>query len=488
MGAMKSNRIQGASRVLFAAFLFSRAADAQIESALISKLSFNLSNPGGKSLAMGGAFTAIADDATAALVNPAGLGLLSAIEVGISGKRFDETIGLVTARSTASGPLTSAYPVPRAVNSDIGGTTGSLEFAGVVVPISRRLVAAVAYAENLRFSGDPGPDGYQYIEFRDNRSGGVTRRDYLYEYREYGSVSLANRLLAVSAGYRVSERLRIGAGLTLNRTTFSLDGDAGGPHRIVNVNFTSPTSIDTKVVNMSVDGFGKTKPGFIVGIHADILGGGTLTVGAVYRSSPKTTGSFLLTGDVPAALAGPLVHSYARPVSFSVPRDAALGLAAHPFPGLTIAAELQWIAYGDIADASLPVVSYSGFVGPSAGFFVDGALATIRPPDDVFVPRIGFEYVASANSVRLAFRVGYHREPARGVTASLAVKDASGTSFEMTDPPYSAGVRTVFDGGRGDDRFTGGLGLTMGRAFSLDFAFDVGRSSRQLAASAFYRF
>ena len=85
-------------------------AAAQVESALLSKITFNLTNPGGKSLAMGGAFTAIADDATAAIANPAGLGLLSSVEVGISGKRSDDVIGLVTARSTASGSLTDAVP------------------------------------------------------------------------------------------------------------------------------------------------------------------------------------------------------------------------------------------------------------------------------------------------------------------------------------------------------------------------------------------
>ncbi|HKC24563.1 MAG TPA: hypothetical protein VKF32_07455, partial [Thermoanaerobaculia bacterium] len=87
--------------IIAAAFIASPAS-AQIESALLSKVSFNLSSPGGKSLAMGGAFTAIADDATAALANPAGLGLLSSVQIGLSGKRFDESIGLVTARSTAA--------------------------------------------------------------------------------------------------------------------------------------------------------------------------------------------------------------------------------------------------------------------------------------------------------------------------------------------------------------------------------------------------
>src|SRR5262245_17121633 len=38
---------------------------------------FNLSNPGARSLGLGGAFIAVADDATAALANPAGLMLLA---------------------------------------------------------------------------------------------------------------------------------------------------------------------------------------------------------------------------------------------------------------------------------------------------------------------------------------------------------------------------------------------------------------------------
>jgi hypothetical protein len=49
-------------------------------------------------------------------------------------------------------------------------------------------------------------------------------------------------------------------------------------------------------------------------------------------------------------------------------------------------------------------------------------------------------------------------------------------------------VRTVYDGGRPDDRFSGGLGATISRKVSFDLAFDLGRSSRVLSASLFYRF
>jgi hypothetical protein len=242
------------------------SAIAQTDSALLSKVSFNLTNPGGKSIAMGGAFTAIADDATAALVNPAGLGLISSVEFAFSGKRTDETLGLVTARSTATGPLTAPYPDIETTNVDRDAHATSFDFAGVVVPVSRRLVAALTYAENLRFQGDAGDAGYQYLELRDNRSGGAARQDFLFQYREFGSVSLRNRLLGLSLAYRVSERVRVGGGVTLNRPAFELEGDASGPHRITSRTFLSPTKEEFKTVTMRVDGVSGTKLGYLVGI------------------------------------------------------------------------------------------------------------------------------------------------------------------------------------------------------------------------------
>ena len=480
---MKIRDLRRPALLALAGGLVAFPASAQTDSALLSKVGFNLTNPGGKSIAMGGAFTAIADDATAALVNPAGLGLISSIEFAVSGKRTDETLGLVTARSTATGPLAAPYPAIDTTNVERDARAASVDFAGVVVPVSRRLVAALTYAENLRFEGNAGDSGYQYLELRDNRSGDATRRDFLFQGREFGSVSLRNRLLGLSLAYRVSERVRVGGGVTLNRPSFELGGDASGPHRITSRTYLSPTAEELLTVTMRVDGVSGTKLGYLVGIHVDLLPDGALTLGADYRSSPRNDGTLVIGGDVPVALAG----KTSRPFSFRVPRDAAVGLAAHPMPGLTIAAELQWVAYGDIFDRPLPVVSYRGLVGPF-GFPVTDVLADVSPAPDVFIPRVGLEYVASARGARLAFRVGYHREPAHGTTARLAARDASGTAFPITDPPYSASVASVFDGGRADDRFSGGLGVTVGRSLSIDFGFDVGRASRQLAASLFYRF
>lgn len=470
---------------LLAAVLLARGARAQFDSALLSKVVFNLESPGGKSLAMGGAFTAIADDATAALANPAGLGLLSSVEAGVSAKRSDDVIGLVTARSTATGSgFTTPYPPVRGVNSDLEARGDGVEFAGVVVPLSRRLVLALAYGENLRFEGDPGPDGYAYVELRDNRSGSLgTRRDYLYEYRELGSVSLRNRVLALSGAFRLTEGVRLGAGVALNQTKFDLGGDADGPHRLVNRTYRTPTSVETLTTYMSVEEFSGRSLGALIGVHADLIRGGALTFGAVFRTSANADGTLVLSGDVPQALQGLERRSF----TFSVPRDASVGLAARPVPGLTVSAEAQWVDYRGVFGEELPVSSFSGLAGP-AGVPVEGVLPRLEKSRSVVVPRIGLEYVASAGETLLAFRLGYHREPARGVTADLYVTDSSGTAFDLTDPPFSESVRTVYDGGRADDRFSGGLGATLFRNLSFDLAFDLGRSSRELAVSLFYRF
>ena len=475
---------RAAAALLAFAALAAPPASAQLDSALLSKLRFNLTNPGGKSLAMGGAFSAIADDATAALANPAGLGLISSIEVAVSGKRVDETLALPTARSTATGGLLAPYPPVTTSAVGIDTSTSGVEFAGIVVPISRRFVAAFTYAENLRFEGDAGASGYQYLELRDNRSPtATTRRDFLYEYREFGSASLTNRLIAGSLAFRVTEGFRIGGGVTLNRATFDLDGDAGGLHRIVSQAYLSPTAQQTLTTTMGVQGLGGTQVGFIAGVHADLISDGSLTFGADYRWTQAAEGTLVLGGYIPTALAGQTARSF----KFRVPSDASVGLAAHPMPGLTIAAEVQWVRYGEIFDRPLPVVPYAGLL--STGYNVDGVLAGLSPAPNVFVPRLGFEYVAGGQDVRVAFRVGYHREPAHGVTASLAAKEPStGQPYPITDPPFSDAVAAVFDGGRADDRFTGGLGLTLARSLSVDLGFDVGRDSRQLGVSVFYRF
>ena len=81
---MKRRRQAGSTgRFAFACLLALIPADALAQTSLQIPLQFDFVNPGAKSLAIGGAFAGLADDATATFANPAGLTQLNASEVSI---------------------------------------------------------------------------------------------------------------------------------------------------------------------------------------------------------------------------------------------------------------------------------------------------------------------------------------------------------------------------------------------------------------------
>src|SRR6266487_4234493 len=64
------------------------AQNTDIES--LSGLQFNFGNPGARSLGMGGAFLGLADDASAAEANPAGLTILRKPEISVEIRNYVE--------------------------------------------------------------------------------------------------------------------------------------------------------------------------------------------------------------------------------------------------------------------------------------------------------------------------------------------------------------------------------------------------------------
>src|SRR5204863_7177371 len=133
-----------------AALLAAASARAQVESPLLSKVQLNVVNPGGKSLAMGGAFVSLADDPTAAFANPAGLAQLGSWEVGVSGKgfRFEprlDSADFFQSSATANAELQSidTYQPSK--------TTTDLEFLSLVMPVVKDVTLSVYRAVNLRY-------------------------------------------------------------------------------------------------------------------------------------------------------------------------------------------------------------------------------------------------------------------------------------------------------------------------------------------------
>ena len=469
-------------------------AAAQLESPLLSRIQPNIVNPGGKSQAMGGAFVAIADDATAAFANPAGLVQLSAFQLGASGKVWGFRPEL--ASSNWYQASASEYGLNSVDRYRITGSATDLEYLSFVAPVTADLAIAAYRAVNLRFRLDASDIEGGYRAFFVKK--GFEPNTFGVSLDEEGGVNLRNEVYGVSAGYRLG-RLSAGAGLTFSRLAFELGGTGEGPHvfhaNAVNAAIRVPgpdAPIDASVEARIEGG---TKAGFLVGLRWEIDEAYRVSAGAVYRQNPSW--------DVDYAIRAVYTTVVSPPVSFScgvddpkvpgsgasacgtfkVPDDVAFGLAAMPVPGLVVALELQRVFYSQMSDGFVPVFAYRS-----------GTTRTIPwgEVDDGWVPRAGVEWTLPLKAGDLSVRAGWYREPAHGLVIRL-YPDANADrrpdcACAAAISPYSEAFSTTYDGGRADDHVSFGLGTTLARKLSLDLAVDIGSASRVVALSAFYRF
>src|SRR5919106_3525316 len=92
----------------------------------LSGLQFNFGNPGARSLGMGGAFLGLADDASAAEANPAGLTILRKPEVSLELRNYEENQIFTTSGTFPDIERTAFKHYSKRVN---------VSFASAVVPV-----------------------------------------------------------------------------------------------------------------------------------------------------------------------------------------------------------------------------------------------------------------------------------------------------------------------------------------------------------------
>ena len=109
-------------------------------------IQFGFSNPGARSWAMGGAFIGLADDATAALANPAGLTQLAAPEISVEGRLAEFTTVLPFESTAAVGGTV--------VSRDFTSTAGGPSYLSFVYAGRQPWSVAVYRAELVNFEAD----------------------------------------------------------------------------------------------------------------------------------------------------------------------------------------------------------------------------------------------------------------------------------------------------------------------------------------------
>ena len=117
---------------------FPPVVEAQEFAQLIFTPHFSLANPGARSLGLGGAFLALADDATAAFANPAGLVQLAEPEVSIEGRHWSYSTPFTAGGSAQGSPTGIGLDTFAGLRTGISSdeTTG-LSFLSFVYPRGR---------------------------------------------------------------------------------------------------------------------------------------------------------------------------------------------------------------------------------------------------------------------------------------------------------------------------------------------------------------
>ena len=189
---------------------------AQVVPQPILNAQFSFSNPGARSLGLAGAFVALADDATAAWANPAGLVQIAKPEVSVEVRYWSYSTPFVSGGRLRGEPTGVGLDTVSGIHTDTDeyDVTG-LAFLSFVYPGDRWSLSVYRHVlANLETQGETeglfseGADG-ETFRFLDQRNG--MQLDVI----SYG----------LSGAYRITEALSVGVGLIYYDTSFTIDSD-----------------------------------------------------------------------------------------------------------------------------------------------------------------------------------------------------------------------------------------------------------------------
>ncbi len=421
------------------------AAPARVDAqtSLQIPLQFDFLNPGAKSMALGGAFVALADDATAPFANPAGLTQLQRPEISAE-LRFTRVSTGFLERGRLSGSISNAgidtVQGPQFADS-VGSHTGLGYLAAVYTRSPYRWVVAGYRHELVRVDQTFLSQGvFQKVpeEF-------TSRRDSPQE----GVRNVAITGYGAAASFHPYQGRRIGVhvGGALTIYRFAIDSTF---RRFDTEGFLGPANTAIELGKSTQHGH-DVSAAPALGIQ---VAGARVRVGAAYRHGATFTFTTRDGIDPP------------RQVRFRVPDTLALGVSVRPRPVLTIAGEMTRVTYHRLRD----------------DFVTDQARATQR--EDSFdiengvELHAGIQYAMPAIRFRPRFRGGIWRDPDHSVHFS-----PSGVSVTAVDRLFDERLAVALSTGTSQVHVTGGLGLTLTPRLELNAAVDRASTTTRASAS-----
>jgi len=477
---MHGNRSMTGWLVLFAAVaaVSPSALFAVTDEEIFRDFNFNLTNPGARSLGIGGAFIAVSDDATGALANPAGLMLLARPEF------FTEV------RDTNADDASIEQQVLNPFG-DQSGITSETSPSGVFSP------SFISFVHPWkRFAA-----GISRIEV--NKARNTTASSFTIDFdpstaaidRELTSAGQIQTDLSVwnfSGAAKITEKISVGGTvavgmLNIQSSVNNAFIDVAGTFLTQAPN-TPVTFYDTTINDRDTD------VAFNLGVlwrpHS------TLSFGAVYRGGLKfevdesfTNEGFLapVFGFAPGTTVSGAIGT-PSPTTFNTPDSYGAGVAWRPTGPLTISLDWVHIKYSDLLEGfqagvgalTLVTIDPNGFALVAGGALEDLVKFKVEDADEIHA---GAEYVFTAGSIPWAVRAGFFTDHNSRIFADFDPSLLSGAGpalfFSNNDsfPERDTEVHTTI-----------GTGVVVKDRFQIDAAADFSGIRDEYVVSTIFRF
>ncbi len=410
-------------------------------------LEFSFSNPGARSIGLGGAFAALADDATAAFANPAGLVQLARPEVSVEGRMWNYTSPFTSGGRLWGTPTMTGLDTTAGLRFDEStATLAGVSFLSFVYPKGKWSLAFYRH-QLANFEASVETQGF----FATDQDGETLRA---IDFRTSTELQVVN--YGFSGAYRLSDSLSLGLGFSYfdgkldTRTEFYAPIAATLPEGLLGPNaYVEEARIKTATAIMD-DASWSWSSGFLWQVSDQ------WNLGGFYRRGPKFIGS---GGETSGPALDP---SLTEETGFTfqespmrLPDAFGLGAAYRSEDG-SITGSFEWdhINYSVIIESFDP-----GIVDPEVG---------LNDADEI---HIGFEYVFINWTPLIALRGGVWVDPEHRIR------------YEGDDPV----ARAFFRRGEETWHYAFGFGLAYKR-FQLDLGFDLSHLVNTASLSAILSF
>lgn len=399
-----------------------------------ASLQFNFSAPGARSLGMGGAFIGLADDATAAFSNPAGLVQLAAPEISMEYRSNDYTTEYVDSGTFTVDPFSGAGLRTAETESDVSGVS----YLSYVWPHEKWALAAYRH-EFLNFETD----------FRTGAPSATDTDLSVLPFAADIDVTIVNYGLA--GAYKATDKLSLG--MSINSYELDL---VSSTRRFANTGSSTVTFSTGQVGDDSAVGFA--------------LGGqyrvnDKVQFGLTYRHAPE----FKYTASLNSAST-----NLAKTAYFNAPDTFGIGAVYRPTDAITIALDVSHVAYSELTEDMQSNFRSDASTTPE---FQADVLDPLEIDDGVEV-RLGMEYTFTELATPFSIRAGVWRDP----NHSIQYEGAPNSPF--TDAYANA---VLFSSGTVQTHFAVGLGWAFEKV-QIDAAFDASDRNETFSLSGVVRF